>query len=376
MSSDVFIYKCVEYNKEKLKYIINEYFKNIDIKGKKVLIKPNMLQAHKPSECVTTNPVVVEAAAEVIINKGGICSIGDSPSGKGIENARKAAEKTGFLGVCKQLSINFDFFEGQKLRFVKIPDGRVIKGIYLPETYFLYDIVINLPKLKTHCFTVFTLGVKNMYGMISGITKSDFHKKAAHPKRFAALLCDLYSVVKPDYTILDAIEVMEGNGPVTGKIRKLNRIFISDNTNALDATVEKMCGMNPEKIPYTKEVADRKIENITDIIIHKNYDSNDNEFNGFIIPKLPVMISKIPVYLLDLISCFFVREPVVNKELCISCNKCIEACPVEAIVIQDRYPLFIMKKCIKCFCCAERCMESAISEKRKLLARLLDSWRD
>lgn len=369
MSAKVCIYKCSGYDKDRIKEIVSCYFKNTEFKGKNILLKPNMLQAHRPEKNVTTNPAVVEAVAEAVMEKGANCRIGDSPSGWGMNSAKAAAEKAGFLEVCMRTGIDFDFFDSQELREVKIERGRIYNKLYLPESYFSYDIVINLPKLKTHSLTIFTLGVKNMFGLIPGLAKADFHRKAAHPKKFASALCDLYSVVIPDYTILDGIEGMDGEGPVTGRRRKLNRIFISRDANALDAVVERMCGVDPEKVPLTREVADRGLGEIDNINIEKYYSGRDEEFKGFKTSFIPVLAAMVPVWTLDILSQFLQRRPAIDEELCISCRKCAQICPVQAIDFPEKYPHFDIKKCIKCFCCAERCTESAITEERSLLAK-------
>lgn len=375
MPSKVHIYKCPGYNKNKIKEIISSYFRNTEFTGKNILLKPNMLQAHCPERNVTTNPVIVEAAAEVVMEKGASCRIGDSPSGRGMANAEAAAEKTGFLEVCRRLGIDFDFFDNQDLQEVRIKDGKVYNKVYLPKSYFSYDIIINLPKLKTHALTVFTLGVKNMFGLLPGLAKSDFHRKAAHPKKFAAALCDLYSVVIPDFTILDGIEGMDGEGPVTGRTKKLNRIFISSDTNALDAVVESMCGVDPKKVLLTREVADRGLGGFDNITIEKYYSTSDEDekFNGFKTSLIPVLGERVPVWAVEILSPIMLRKPVADNNLCISCGKCTQICPVDAINMLNGYPYFDMKKCIKCFCCAERCSESAITEKRNPLVNLIRS---
>lgn len=366
MTSTVNIYKCSEYNKNKIIEILRSYFKNTDFAGKKILIKPNMLQAHAPEENVTTNPILLEAVTEYLISSGAECSIGDSPSGRGIANAREAARKTGFASVADKFGISFDYFDGQELKEVNITNGKIAHKIYLPATYFTYDMVINLPKLKTHALTVFTLGVKNMFGLISGVTKVDFHRKATHPKKFAKVIVDIYSAVKPDFTILDGIESMEGSGPVTGMTRQTNRIFISDDANALDATIVSLCGLKPQDSPITKEVFQRGLGEITDIEVIKDYTDPETEFKGFKIPAISRLGGILPVWFMQLLSPLLSHRPVVNNDLCILCKKCIEVCPVEAIDCNNNEIHFDTKKCIKCFCCAERCQESAIIEKSTL----------
>ncbi|MFW6172353.1 MAG: DUF362 domain-containing protein [Elusimicrobiota bacterium] len=370
MNHIVRVYKCDLYEISKLKNIIKENFKNIGIKDKRVLLKPNILQAHNPGQNVTTNPVLLQAAAEVFIEKGARCKIGDSPSGWGIENARNAAEETGVMNVCRNLSIDFDFFDGQDVKMKKVENGKIYKRFYLPKSYFTYDVVVNVPKLKTHSLTGFTLGVKNMMGIIPGLGKADMHRKAPHPKRFAQAIADLYSLVVPDFTILDGIEAMDGDGPVNGGIKKLNRIFISKNTNALDSVVERMCGINPKKVILTREIWKRGLGNIENVKVKKDYSESDEGFKNFKVPIISKIGSKIPEWVVNMFSGSLLHFPKVNMHLCSECGMCAKICPVNAIELKTGEPFINKNNCIKCFCCAERCPEKAIYEDKRFLAKI------
>ena len=373
MDDKVYIYRCESYNKEALRPVIDDYFTGSDVfNGKKVLLKPNMLQAHDPSENVTTRPELVETVAEYVIDNGGTCAVGDCPSGRGRENVIAAAEKTGFLGICRRLNIEFEHFEGQDMIPVEVKNGRIYEKIFLAANYFKYDIVVNMPKLKTHGLTVFTLGVKNMMGLIPGLGKSDMHRKATRTEDFVGALADLYSVVKPAYTILDAVEAMHGSGPVGGSTIKLNRIFMSQDANALDAVAEDMCGIDPHKVRLTREIANRSLGNIDNIVTVKKYDGADNEFVEFKVPILPSLGEIVPGWVASILSFLLRTRPSVKKNTCVKCGKCSEVCPADAVAYSSSgYPVFNVDICVRCFCCAERCPKSAIVEKKNWLARYL-----
>ncbi|MGM0568231.1 MAG: DUF362 domain-containing protein [Elusimicrobiota bacterium] len=365
----VHIYRACAYEKRKLKEIMKDFFNRRDFYGKRILLKPNMLQAHLPDENVTTHPLLLRAAAETVMDFGGICAIGDSPSGWGRENVLNAAEKTGIMGICRDLDIKFEVFDGSKTTPVKIKKSAVYNKMHLPENYLSYDTVINVPKLKTHSLTIFTLGVKNMLGVIPGLSKSAFHKDCPHPERFALAIADLYSLVKPDFTILDAVEAMEGDGPVTGDTVKLNRIFCSSSTNSLDAVVEKMCGVDPFRVPITREVYKRGMGEIKDVEIIRHYAENDSRFRSFKVPLASRLGKMIPAFALTLLSPLLDRYPKVENHSCIGCKKCAEVCPADAVRFHKNLPVFKLEKCIRCFCCAERCPQKAIMERKKILAR-------
>ncbi len=369
MNKRVYVYECGSYDYKNLIEIFSEYFKKegCEMEGRKILLKPNMLQAHRPSENVTTHPEVVKAAAAAVMKNGGICSIGDSPSGRGRLNAESAAEKCGFLKICRDLNIDFDYFDGQQLRQVDIKNGRIFKKVLLPESYFSYDIIINMPKLKTHSLTVFTLGIKNMLGVVPGLGKTEFHRRALHPDSFADAICDLFSVLIPDYTILDAVEAMEGAGPVTGKTKKLKKIIIGKDSNAVDSTAERICGADPLKVPITYKAAKRGLGEMEGYEVIGNRIVADENFKK---PPGYTIAHKIPKKLLSILSLFYGHVPSLSKRKCIGCRKCFNVCPSDAISFSVFYPEFNIRKCTKCFCCAERCPESAIGVKKKLLSRI------
>ncbi|MBN2407140.1 MAG: DUF362 domain-containing protein [Elusimicrobia bacterium] len=367
----VHVYKCVSYDTDRIRAILGDYFDGIDFSGKKILLKPNMLQAHSPGECVTTHPAVLEAAALYFTGRGAACAIGDSPSGTGIENAQKASEETGMLDVCRRLGIDFDYFNGQPLVRTPAVSPKVYENIFLPESFFSYDVIINVPKLKTHAVTIFTLGVKNMMGLMTGSIKRDFHIRSPHPVQLAEALADLYSVAIPHYTIMDGVEGMHGDGPVSGKKIKLGRIFISSNTNALDAVIEAMCGVDPMKVPLTREISSRGFEKIDNIDIIKGYSGSDPEFDGFEIPLVGRFGARIPAMFFGAVTPFVLHKPLVDRTRCTGCRECIEMCPAGAISFRSGFPVFDLKKCVRCFCCAERCSRGAIREKKNFLTKLL-----
>ena len=365
MRTPVYYFSCREYDKEKLKDIINILFKNMNFKGKKVLLKPNMLQGHDPGQNVTTHPALVEACAERVLEKGGKCFIGDSPSGRGKENARRAASKTGFLGICEKLGIEFDFFDGQELVEKPVDNGVVFNSFFIPESFFSYDMIINLPKLKTHSLTVFTLGVKNMMGVIAGKGKTDFHTRALHPESFADAICDLYSVARPDFTVLDGIRGMQGPGPVSGIEVRAGFILGSEDANALDAAAETLCGADPRRVPITRKAAERglgSLEYMLDPVLGSPPCGLKFKKPLTYRSAASAMVPRWLLYPLGLIY-GYMRIPSVDREVCTGCAKCIQVCPADAIQFKKGRPRIIMKKCVKCYCCAERCPERAIGER-------------
>ena len=112
------------------------------------------------------------------------------------------------------------------------PQLKKLKNNLVPEALlaaevFEADVVINLPKLKTHTLTLLTGAIKNLYGVVSGFNKSKYHLVAFHPKEFAELLVSIYEVIRPSLTIMDAVVGMEGEGPYKGEPRFIGAILAS-----------------------------------------------------------------------------------------------------------------------------------------------------
>jgi uncharacterized protein (DUF362 family) len=144
--------------------------------GDKVLIKPNMLQGKAPEEAITTHPAVLEAVVNIVKEADGIPLIGDSPGGpaRGMEGFW---DVTGFSDVSKRTGAKLVNFEktGSYLMKRNDVDYRIAKKVVDS------DVVINLPKIKTHGLTIFTCAIKNMYGIVPGLIKTEYHKKAPNP---------------------------------------------------------------------------------------------------------------------------------------------------------------------------------------------------
>lgn len=374
MSAPVRAYKAGSYDRDLLAGIFEEHFKGLDLKGRRILLKPNLLRAAAPSENITTHPAVIEALASVVMAKGARCAVGDSPAGWGRDHALAIAKAAGMLDVCARLKIDFDVFDGQKARRVEIPGGRVYRAIHLAESYFSYDLVFNVPKLKTHSLTMFTLGVKNMMGVVPGLGKKDFHRRGTSPAVFADAIADLFSVVKPALTVLDGIEGMHGAGPVNGDTIKLDRLFISEDTNALDAAVERLCGVDPRTVLVTREVARREGLDLAAVALERKYDGGDEAFKAFKVHPIYLLPTSLPVLLLGRVTGLFRYSPVVIKGKCVGCAQCGRICPAKAIEMRDGLPVIDRDACINCFCCVELCPEKAMVEKRNFLARLVKEF--
>ncbi|MFH0977447.1 MAG: DUF362 domain-containing protein [Spirochaetota bacterium] len=340
-------------------------------KGQKVLLKPNLLVGEAPEKCVTTHPSVFKAAAEIFIAQGALISWGDSPA---IGNMRGAAKKSGILAVADELGITeADFKTGADVFF---ENGIQNRKFVIAKAVLESDIVISLPKLKTHAFERFTGCIKNQFGCVPGMLKGEYHIKLPDADDFAKMLVDLNNLVHPVLYIMDGVCAMEGNGPRGGVPRKMNVILISDDPVAVDATVCRLINLDPEYVPTIKfgyqagtgTYKDDEIELVGDEFdSFKQYDFN--------ISRLPLKPFK-DKGLLRFISNRFVPRPYIIESKCVKCGVCVNMCPTNPKSVdwvrgeKKTPPVHNYKTCIRCFCCQELCPESAIELKYPFLRRL------
>ncbi len=344
---------------------INRFVK----KGNKVLLKPNLLSAKPPEAGITTHPAVIKAVAKLVMEAGAIPFIGDSPGGRSI-NFEKVATVTGMKQAADELGIKLVEFRNSVE--LSATNGGIFKKLNVAKEAVDADVIINLPKLKTHVQMFLTLGVKNMFGCIIGLQKAQWHFKAGVDRKyFAAMLVELYSLLKPSLTIVDGIVAMEGDGPGSaGKLRNLGLVFAGIDAVAVDTVICNALGIKEDDLPILvaakeKGIGITEIEKI-DVIGER---LKDISIHDFIRPKMiDVMFGP------NLLKKFFMNnitsKPIENRKMCTLCSKCIEACPTDIISIQNKRLAFDYDKCIRCFCCLEVCPEGAMQVKQGALLKL------
>jgi len=382
--SKVVVLKCKEYNKEEIKSLIKRGFSLIekpDIKGKSVLIKPNLLMPAEPEYAVTTHPVLVEAVGEILLELGAKeILIGDSP-GNALSNINNLYKRTGMEDLAERTGFKLVNFSQKGIVEVENPGGVVL---VLPITKIVKEVgyVVNLPKLKTHNFTLITCAIKNMFGCLPGFNKSKMHALAPSLREFSRLLVEIFEKIKPDLTIVDAIEGMEGDGPSGGTPKRFDKILMSYDSVSIDAVGGWMLGYKPDEILTTK-IAQEKGLGTADLDKIEILESSLEELFGYDVKKVKTIyniLGKVPIPILNFLSHRLVKFikifPEINDEKCIRCKICLNSCPKNAISEIDGKMKIDYKKCISCYCCHELCPQHAISIKKNRLAERLWLARD
>ncbi len=360
--------KCTEYNYEEIYGIIEKQFEVFGIKnnlfdGVRVLVKPNLLKGKSPKGNITTNPMVVKAVCTWLKNNGvQNIIVADSPGGPYTKAALDVIYSVcGYKqeGVEEYLNYNCSFVE------CKTPEGFLERYYNIIEPVHNADVIINLPKLKTHCMAKLSCGVKNLFGYVPGLQKPELHCKYPEEGDFTKMLTELAMLKPPLFTVVDGIIGMEGDGPANGIVRECGYIIASDNVFELDEAVANFIGM-PSELVGT--ISASHAHGLIGEITVSDYDN----IRPFIMPKTASVdfLSSIPKPLHKLwgkiTEKFLKAVPKINNDRCVGCGKCAESCPQKIITLENGLAKVKVKQCISCFCCHEMCPADAIIVKRNL----------
>jgi len=327
----------------------------LEIRGKRVLIKPNVLRISEAGEGIVTHPAVLRAVVDKVETMGpAAIVVGDNPGLFNYGANEESFQKTGLMEAAKGYYQNIG---NDSLKVDFNPD--FMPTVSLSRIIRDADIIISLPKFKTHGLTVMTGAIKNSYGFLPGAQKAMLHKAAGNPERFHEVIVEVFRLRVPDFFLVDAVVGMEGNGPASPDLRNIGLILASDNAVALDAVMATMMGCEPGQLRFLQKAREAGLG---------DYDLNHIEIMGELKPlpgfKLPPLSGEAVFHnetIQALIHGRTLLRPQADPELCTGCGTCIEQCPVSALSMGDNLPQVDPEICITCFCCQEICPEKAIT---------------
>jgi len=328
----------------------------VEMKGRKVFVKPNVLRPANPEEAITTHPAVLEAVVRAVEERGpASIVVGDNGGLMAYGANEKSFERCGLVGASRGHYKNVGL-EAVEMPFDAAYGGKVSISRDIAEA----DVLISVPKFKTHGLTCLTGAIKNSYGLLLGAQKANFHKLSGGPVGFHEMLPEVYALRVPDLIIMDAVLGMQGNGPASTELRYIGKILASDNGVALDGVVARMMGVDPAKIGFLVKARAMGLGEYGEDAV--TIDGVFAAVEGFRTPPLDAEEIEAHRGNLDsLVDDRLKRRPVADPEKCSACGVCVAQCPQEALAFQGQTPVVDGEKCIACYCCQEMCPEKAMA---------------
>src|SRR5215510_4556439 len=223
----------------------------LNVYGKKVLLKPNLVE-FDPAGVINTNPAVVAAAIEAFRRLGAREVLVGDGSGHRRDN-EYLLQASGLQAVLQDHRIRYVDLNTDDVRPLALRTGFTrLPRLYFPETVLTADLVVSMPKLKTHHWAGVTLSMKNMFGVIPGSIYG-WPKNVLHWAGIDERIVDINSVLAmPRFAIVDGIVGMEGNGPIQGTPRHAGVLIFGGDPVAVDATAARLMRIDPAKVKHLR----------------------------------------------------------------------------------------------------------------------------
>ncbi|MFW6360789.1 MAG: DUF362 domain-containing protein [Spirochaetota bacterium] len=388
MSIPVSITRCPAYKIHELETAVAEAIEQaggLDVRGKRVLLKPNILRDAAAERAISTHPEFVRAVIRYVKSAGAArIMVGDSP---GVHRGDFDGRSCGIRQVTDEEQAEWVDFKRGKREF-EVDSPLIESSFQLTAVLDEADVIISLPKLKTHEFMYYTGAMKNLYGLIPGYAKAGLHVKYPGRKEFAQMLVDLQQALQKTHSVfavMDAVIGMEGPGPGNGFPRSVGAVLASGSCFALDLAASRLIGYDPNSIPALHSAYG---------VLDKIQNSEDYELRGLSIEQARPERFELaggsrrdtrggprrgPLARFLLRFRFFknleIRSrpaPQFDHTKCIRCGECVAICASRALTFsevsghepQQRMIQLDESKCIRCYCCHEICPVEAITIPR------------
>ncbi|HDP74181.1 MAG TPA: DUF362 domain-containing protein [Candidatus Woesearchaeota archaeon] len=367
IKSDVFVEEIDSYDCDKIERFFREALTRSGVLNKinentRVLLKPNLAEPFSPDKAATTHPSIIDALARVLKDKtkAGNIILAEVSAGTNYTNSENVYKNTGMEAVCLQHGIKMVKSEEMSFVYKEANNHFWLDGTDYFTVFDDVDLVINLPKFKTHGISFFTGAIKNMFGTIHPEERKYIHRRE-DKEEFCKGVVDCFLGIshKVCVNIMDAIVGMEGDeGPSYGQPKKIGALVLSTDPVACDATACRTVGYNPEAMPTIKFAEEKNIgrykqehlavdKDLTRIMVK---DFKKNSLFDFINKhKKEQGFGKIFLY------------DVKITDRCVKCGACYQSCPVKAIDIEEDGSFHVNRNnCIRCYTCHECCPNNAI----------------
>ena len=366
----------IAYNKAETVWIIFEQRVYVlDVAGREVVETDNLITALKPEAAGTTHPVLLSALVRLLTERGAEVRVGDSPGGVYSKAYVDHVYSVCGLEAVKEAggSLNEDY--GVKECFDL--ECKILKSFTYTAWLDWADVILSFSKLKVHAMMSMTAATKNLFGVIPGAVKAEYHYRFPEYRDFADMLVDLNVHFKPLLHFCDAVTGMEGNGPTQGTPRHLGALLVSPDPFALDLAAAKLIGLKKEDVPYIQAAYERQLipAAAEELEIDGDLDAflvTDFQHVGSVrsLTNLVGGSSPLSRFARRALSRMMQTEPELRAAACVGCGVCARSCPAKAIAILDKKAKIDRSQCIRCFCCQELCPKGAMGVHRPLFARI------
>ena len=318
----------------------------------KVLIKPNLIGSYPPEKAATTHPALVKAVIKAVINAGGIPSVGDSPGGAELPSYKdilSLQQITGMAEACEETGAELVDFSQRGAVNVAV-EGKMLQELTISKAVVDADVIISLPKAKTHAFTYYTGAIKNLYGVVPGLRKAEYHKLAPSTQEFAQLLNDIHDYLRPKVklVIMDGVVGMDGNGPTAGEARRGNFILGGTDSLHVDLATCALLGLDyNQSLPLVEAIGRRTQDGKINLTV---LGDNVKDIKA---PRFRAPLHQSQESFIEIYASIF---PQINPDKCVQCERCVKSCPMDAI----KDFMVDWDECIKCLCCFEMCPNDAV----------------
>jgi uncharacterized protein (DUF362 family) len=229
------------------------------VRGKRVLLKPNVGRVAGAGSGIVTHPEVVAAAIDVFREAGADVAVGESPI-VGVK-VMEAFEAAGVAAIARQRDCPLIDMDRRRFVELPVPEGQVIRSLRVCPEVLQYDFVVSIPVMKMHMHTGASLSVKNMKGCLWRRSKVELHMlppvAGSLLKSLDVAIADLASVLRPQLAIIDGTVGLEGLGPSAGRPKPLDAVVVSTDAFAADAVACQLMGIAAECIPHLRLGAER-----------------------------------------------------------------------------------------------------------------------
>ncbi len=391
----VALLECDRYNLEDIEKKLREglellggerFIRQLVPPGSSVFLKPNLMCSEPAGSHVITHYIIFEAVVRVLKDYTSHISFGD---GHSFADSVRIAERAGLMEIAKRYGVSFDDLKDSLQ--VKISDALLCHGLEVARAPYEADVLISLPKLKTHALAFLTGAIKNQFGCIPGLQKSAWHARAKDPSHFNKMLLDLNTVMGTRFAILDGITAMDGNGPKNGNPFPLHALIMGACITAVDSVAARLIGYNnPLEVPVLRDAH----QNCWGAVLEDEIQVLGSRIDilkavGFKLARQENGLVNVAPSLLErfidssLLRCALrdtiVPNPVLIPEKCKGCRRCSDVCPQKPDVINfikkrdSVLPHWNLNKCIRCFCCQEFCPEGAIEVRYSKLGKMINA---